>query len=264
MSEALAGSAYDRWLSRGSLSGHGYSFLASVPGSMIVNTPVFRLDQNLLLKPEHQLLDVGCGRASLLQVLGSRVRFHKPPVGLDLSREMLMRGHQDLDNGQGAISLVQGGGTSIPLRDDTFDVITCSYVLKHLDDPGVGRLLQELHRVLKPSGFAVVWEFSPTRSPRLNGWHRWLLTRGVESCNLRSYAQVAAAAAAAGFDWVQNAHLRPFLFPPIPRVSVILGKAPEGWRERTGPGRARRAATSGAKARATTTEAPVSDTDLAP
>jgi hypothetical protein len=30
---------------------------------------------------------------------------------------------------------------------------------------------------------------------------------------------------------VSNAHLRPFIYPPIPRVSVILGKAPFGWRE---------------------------------
>ena len=43
----------------------------------------------------------------------------------------------------------------------------------------------------------------------------------------------------AGFDWVDNAHLRPFLFPPIPRTSVLIGKAPEGWPDRTGPGRAR-------------------------
>jgi hypothetical protein len=100
-------------------------------------------------------------------------------------------------------------------------------------------------RVLKPGGFAVLWEFAPTGSDLLNAWHRKLLTPGIGTCNLRGFTKLASTATGAGFDWVDNAHLRPFLFPPIPRVSLILGKAPEAWREQTGPGRARRAAISG-------------------
>ncbi len=242
MSEATTAREYDRWLRRGSVSGLGYAFLASVPGSLLINTPVFRLDKNLILKPEHRLLDIGCGRASLLQVLASRVSFEQPPTGIDLSREMLLRGRTEIAAANAPIELAQGSGAGLPLKDDVFDIVTCSYVLKHLDDTGTVALLREVHRVLKPGGFAVVWEFSPTRSPALNRWHRWVLTRGVSTCNFRSYSQLAAAGTAAGFDWVENAHLRPFLFPPIPRASVILGKAPEEWRERTGPGRARRAA----------------------
>jgi len=247
VSEAHTARQYDSWLRRASLSGRGYEFLASVPGSMLVNTPVFQLDKNLVLKPEQRLLDIGCGRASLLQVLASRVAFETPPVGIDLSREMLVRGRREIDRGDRAIELVQGAGASMPIAADAFDVATCGYVVKHLDDAGLSRLLREVLRVLKPGGFAVLWEFSPTRSPTLNAWHRWVLTRGVESCNLRGYAQLAAAATSAGFEWVENAHLRPFLFPPIPRASVILGKAPEEWRGRTGPGRALRAAIQSAQ-----------------
>lgn len=240
MIEAETARQYDRWLRGGSPSGRGYEFLASVPGSMLINTPVFRLDQNLLLKPRHRLLDVGCGRASLLQVLASRVAFDRPPVGIDLSREMLLRGHCEIERGGKASELLQAAGTNMPFANDSFDIATCSYVLKHLDDAGLALLLCELLRVLKPGGFAVLWEFGLTRSNILNSWHRWLLTRGVASCNLRGYARLAAAATAAGFEWVENARLRPFLLPPIPRVSIIAGKAPEEWRRRTGPGRARR------------------------
>jgi hypothetical protein len=88
----------------------------------------------------------------------------------------------------------------------------------------------------------VLWEFAPTRSELLNSWNRWVVTRGVRSSNFRGQEQLAAVAMAVGFDWVDNARLRPFIFPPIPRASLIVGKAPESWRERTGPGRARRAA----------------------
>jgi SAM-dependent methyltransferase len=239
VSEAETARQYDRWLTSGSLTGKGYRFLASVPGSMLVNTPIFRLDRNLVLRPDQRLLDIGCGSGSLLQLLASRVRFEAPPVGIDLSRAMLVAAQAQAASRP--VELVQGAGTSMPLRSDAFDIVTCSYVLKHLDDGGVATLLAEVLRVLKPGGIAVLWEFAPVRSEALNRWNRWVLTRGVQSCNFRSYGDLAHMATSAGFDWVENANLRPFLLPPIPRVSIVAGKAPEDWRERTGPGRARRA-----------------------
>lgn len=243
MSESETGRQYDRWAGGRSISGRGYALLATVPGAMLINTPVFRLERNLILKPEQRLLDIGCGQGSLLQVIASRVPFERPPVGIDLSREMLARGHKASEDGsRGAIELARASANQIPFAEGSFDIVTCSYVLKHFDDGGLVALMSEALRVLKPGGFAVMWEFSPTRSRRLNTWHHWLLTRGVSTCNLRGFAQLAAAATAAGFEWVENAHLRPFLFPPIPRVSLVLGKAPEEWRQRTGPGRARRIA----------------------
>jgi SAM-dependent methyltransferase len=241
VSEAATARQYDRWIGSRSATGRGFRFLASVPGSMIVNTPIFKLHENLILKPEQHVLDLGCGSGSLLRVLASRVAFRRPPVGVDLSREMLVAGRAEGDESTRPIALVQAAGTQLPLQADEFDVITCSYVLKHLSDEEALLLLREILRVLKPGGFGVLWEFGPVRSRQLNAWHRWLLTRGVETCNLRSYGDITHMATAAGFDWVENARLRPFLLPPIPRVSVVVGKAPESWRERTGPGRARRA-----------------------
>jgi SAM-dependent methyltransferase len=158
------------------------------------------------------------------------VRFHRPPVGIDLSREMLARGRAGIAReGKAALPLLQGAGTRLPFTAESFDVVISTYVLKHLDDAGLTRLLHEVRRVLKPGGIALMWEFSPTHSEALNRWHRWILTRGVGECNFRGFSDLAHAATSAGFDWVSNAHLRPFLFPPIPRVSVILGKAPPGW-----------------------------------
>jgi SAM-dependent methyltransferase len=244
MNDVRTGRQYDRWLAGRSVTGKGYEFLASVPGSMLVNTPVFRLDKTLQLRPSQRLLDVGCGRGSLLQVLSSRVHFETPPAGIDVSGEMLTRAQAEASRGSDPLDLAQASGLGLPFRDGVFDIVTCSYVVKHFDDAGLAELLGEVLRVLKPGALALLWEFSPTRSDSLNRWHRWLLTRGVESCHLRGFTQLAAAAAAAGFEWVENAHLRPFLLPPIPRVSVLVGKAPEAWRQRTGPGRARSAALS--------------------
>jgi len=242
MNDALVGQQYDRWLRSGSISSRGYAFLASVPGMMLINTPVYRFDRNLGLKPEQRLLDIGCGPGSLLRILSSRVRFQTPPTGIDLSREMLTRAL----TAERSFTVAQGSAGKLPFVDASFDIAVSGYLLKHLDDSGLTELFREIERVLKPGGIAVLWEFGPTRSSRLNRLNRWVVTRGVTVAKFRSHRILAEAAREAGFDWVENAYLRPFLFPPIPRVSIAVGKAPEGWRESTGPGRARRAALAGA------------------
>ena len=227
--EATVSRGYDRWMRRGGLSSSVYAYLASVQGAMLVNTPAFRLPAELQLRPEHKLLDVGCGRSSILSVLASRVTFENPPIGIDISRAMLEMGRRDIARAGVRIGLTQGSATALPLADAAFDVVTCAYVVKHMPDVGLLRLLGEIRRVLTPGGIAVLWEFAPTRSTALNRWHEWLLTRGVRACHLRNYTQLSAFAIGAGFEWVGNANLRPFLFPPIPRVSLILGKAPPEW-----------------------------------
>ncbi|HEY7270875.1 MAG TPA: class I SAM-dependent methyltransferase, partial [Dehalococcoidia bacterium] len=126
MSEASVGTQYDRWLSSRSISGRGYAFLASVPGSVLVNTPVFGLDKNLILKPEHRLLDIGCGSGSLLRVVASRVAFERSPVGIDVSHSMLGRARREVGREGGQISLAAGAGTRMPFANGVFDIATCS------------------------------------------------------------------------------------------------------------------------------------------
>ncbi len=186
MTEARTAREYDRWLTGGSPSGRAYRFLASVPGMMLQNTPVFRLDRELQLRPENRLLDIGCGRASLIQVLSSKVHFETPPVGVDLSREMLALAQRDLAASGTGARLARGTATSLPFRNDLFDIVTCSYVMKHLDDQGLRAFLAELLRVLKPGGFAIAWEFAPTGSRLLNRLNRMVLRPGVRTCALRS------------------------------------------------------------------------------
>jgi ubiquinone/menaquinone biosynthesis C-methylase UbiE len=217
------GRTYNRWVKR-SVSGRLYGLLAGPAGLLLVNTPAYKLHEELQLRPEMRLLDVGCGSGAMLNLLASRVDFKRPPVGIDLSASML-----DLGDDSRHVSLVEGSGTDLPFADESFEVVTCAHVIKHLDDNSLLRLLREVRRVLSHGGIAVIWEFAPTRSARLNAWNEWVVTLGVKECFLRNYTTVSAYALDAGFEWVSNAHLRPFIYPPIPRVSVIVGKAPIGW-----------------------------------
>ncbi len=225
MASARVGRTYNRWLKR-SVSGRFYGLLASPPGLMLVNTPAFKLHEELQLRPENCLLDVGCGSGALIELLASKVAFQRPPVGIDVSGSMLGLGHE-----RRRISLIEGSGTQLPFADECFDVVTCGHVVKHLDDASLLNLLREIRRVLSHGGIAVLWEFAPTRSRLLNTWNERVITLGVRDCNLRNYTTLSAYALEAGFEWISNAHLRPFIYPPIPRISLIMGKAPIGWAE---------------------------------
>lgn len=231
MSEAAVAREYDRWLNGPSITGRLYALLAGLPGTILVNTPAFRLHTELQIKPEQRVLDIGCGTGALLQTLSSRVNFVTPPIGVDLSRTLLRQGNAAFGRGDSHPELLRASGLSLPFPDEAFDIVTCAHVVKHLDDDGLLEFMREMRRVLQPGGIGLLWEFAPTNSERLNAWNKFVLSPGVRECNLRDYTTLSAYALEAGFEWVGNARLRPFLYPPIPRVSLLVGKAPVGWTE---------------------------------
>jgi len=47
---------------------------------------------------------------------------------------------------------IVGDGTNVPLADSSLDTVTCNAVIEHVPNPG--ELLSEIHRVLKPGGYA--------------------------------------------------------------------------------------------------------------
>jgi len=48
---------------------------------------------------------------------------------------------------------------------------------------------------------------------------------------LRSTSTLLKHAERAGFEFWRDAVLRPFFLPPIPRASILVGRAPEGWQQ---------------------------------
>lgn len=94
------------------------------------------------------ILDVGSGAGQIAKHL---LKYAEPEAAItcfDLSPEMMLRARQRMKSTRP--TYLAADLTHLPFADETFDCVTCGYVLEHLPDPSTG--LAELSRVMKPGG----------------------------------------------------------------------------------------------------------------
>ena len=220
-------SEYNRWLRAPSASGLLMRWFLGERAAFLVNGPVLRLPEDLSLDGSERLLDLGTGRGALLRQFDGQLAFKRDPVGLDFSRPMLELAATDEARSGRPSELVQGSAARLPFADASFQLVLCGHLMKHLDDDGLRDLLDETYRVLSPGGLAVLWDFAPTGRRLLDAFNMLLVTSHVKEPYLRSTATLMRFAREAGFPFVTDALLRPFIVPPIPRASVLIGRPPE-------------------------------------
>jgi SAM-dependent methyltransferase len=109
--------------------------------------------------PGKRVLDIGTGPGYVAAKAAER---GADPVGLDFSETMLAYARSSSPS----VEFVQGNATSLPFPDDSFDAVTCAFLLLHVGQPEVA--VAEASRVLRPDGRAAfsVWD-EPSRG-------RWL------------------------------------------------------------------------------------------
>ena len=94
------------------------------------------------------ILDVGSGAGQILGHIIKAARAETRIVACDLSPNMLRRARQRVKSDRPAY--VAADMTRLPFADDSFECVTCGWVIEHLSDPRPG--LKELCRVLQPGG----------------------------------------------------------------------------------------------------------------
>lgn len=138
--------------------------------------------EQLALRPEDELLDVGCGAADFLATEASDIRH---VVGLDASDISIDMARRRLANriAAGTAEVVKGDATALPWEDDRFSVVTSQYVLKFLPHPELA--LREMRRVLRPGRIAVTLSDSDQhgwggaeRSGTTDFWGQWFWDDG--------------------------------------------------------------------------------------
>lgn len=109
--------------------------------------------KELALRPDDDLLEVGCGSATLLAEQASHVRH---VAGLDVSEIQVGMARKRLADriAAGTAEIVLGDAMKLPWDDGRFSVICSLNCLKFVPDPP--KALQEMHRVLLHDGRLVL------------------------------------------------------------------------------------------------------------
>lgn len=160
-----------------------------------------RLVQLLDVAPDHHILEVGCGNGALLKAFAEAVP-RGLAVGIDLQWGMLARAQ----GRAAAAALCRATALRLPFADASFDRVVLIAVLPMI--AARAQALQEVRRVLKPSGALLVGE--EWLAPEFVPWHvarQWVEAAGFRleqaERNWLSYAlrftPTAASASAAHF-----------------------------------------------------------------
>ena len=127
------------------------------------------------LRAGMDLLDVGCGPASITADLAERVTPGRV-VGLDAAAGALEAARATLSERglSEQVEVTSGDVMALPFEDASFDVVHAHQVLQHLADP-VGALA-EMRRVTRPGGIVAVRDAvysAMTWFPEPAGMERW-------------------------------------------------------------------------------------------
>ena len=96
------------------------------------------------LRPDSHILDLGCGRGGMVELLWRDVAL---AAGMDPDARSLA------EHRAPGMPVVSGRGENIPFAADSFDLVVCVWVLEHLRSPET--VLREVCRVLRPGGHFV-------------------------------------------------------------------------------------------------------------
>ncbi|HET9216319.1 MAG TPA: class I SAM-dependent methyltransferase [Terriglobia bacterium] len=130
----------------------------------------FELEVQRLLRPEHTLLDAGCGRTApaLSRYKGKCKRL----IGVDVV---------DFVADSFGLELLKHDIADLPLESESVDIVMARSVMEHVDNPQ--KVYREIHRILKPGGSFVFltanyWDYASLIAKLVpNRLHPWIVSR---------------------------------------------------------------------------------------
>jgi demethylmenaquinone methyltransferase/2-methoxy-6-polyprenyl-1,4-benzoquinol methylase len=129
--------------------------------------------ESAMIEPEQTLLDLCCGTGDLAYAFARKQPNLSQIIGLDFSEPMLAIAKNKYSRLISARKICKSinfkwlcaNAQDLPFPDLTFDRVSCAFGIRNLQNLPQG--LQEMYRVLKPNGKAVVLEFSLPKNPAL-------------------------------------------------------------------------------------------------
>ena len=117
------------------------------------------------VKPDHHVLDIGCGTGSFV-VLLKRQYPTIEIVGLDPDPKALRRAEDKIRRAGVSVRLDRGFADELPYQTDSFDRVFSSFMFHHLEEDVKRRTLTEVRRVLKPGGSFHLLDFTADNGSR--------------------------------------------------------------------------------------------------
>ncbi|MCB9881163.1 MAG: methyltransferase domain-containing protein [Planctomycetes bacterium] len=113
---------------------------------------------DVLVLDDRGILEIGCGKAELTRCI-AREGHGRRIIALECDEVQLTRNQavQDLPN----VVFQRGAGQAVPAADESFDVVLLFKSFHHVPVELMDVALHEMHRVLRPGGFAYVSEPLP-------------------------------------------------------------------------------------------------------
>lgn len=182
------------------------------------------------LRPDDELLDVGCGSAGLLAEHASHVRH---VAGLDASEIQVDMARRRLADriAAGTAEVVLGDAMALPWDDGRFSVVGSVNCLKFVPDPP--KALSEMHRVLRPDGRLVLTIDKQVdkwgRSGKVDAFGQWQwsvdeMRRMMEEAGFADVS-VADVPTRLGLQFVRGAKRASPAAAEVARTPVLAGAA---------------------------------------
>lgn len=131
----------------------------------------------------HRVRDFGCGSLTLT-IMAAKAHPQTEFFGVDVDEKILSIAKQKLDNTGISVAIQQYDGRKLPYRDNYFDRVMSSLVFHHLTLHQKYYAIEEIRRVLKPSGEIHIADFGrPANIFQRIGFYSVQMLDGFETTN---------------------------------------------------------------------------------
>jgi ubiquinone/menaquinone biosynthesis C-methylase UbiE len=155
--------------------------------------------EGLPIAPETSVLDLCCGSGQTTRFLVERSRH---VTGLDASPLSLNRARKNVPQAD----YVEAFAEAMPFSDNHFDVVHTSVALHEMEPQQLQKILQEVHRVLRPGGYFALVDFhQPTNPLFVPGLVLFLLLFETETAWALIRSDLTTLLEGVGFQVVQQA-----------------------------------------------------------